>query len=141
MAYADYLTLGKEVFAAKTAHTLPPAQSDCPELEDGIRCRAGKCSFWVTWQGRLTPCGMFPETESNNVFAEVFETVWNRIKNQVAAIRLPGACDGCSAKFACRACGAMVLAESGDFAKVPQYRCRMTQAYPAQWQRVKEEIL
>ena len=29
---------------------------DCGSLEgEGIRCRAGKCSFWVTWDGRLLP--------------------------------------------------------------------------------------
>ena len=39
---------------------------DCLGTEgEGIKCRAGKCSFWVTWQGKLLPCGMV-YTETGN---------------------------------------------------------------------------
>lgn len=141
MAYADYLTLGKEAFAAKTGNNLPPSQSDCPELEEGIRCRAGKCSFWVTWQGKLTPCGMFPVETAPNVFEIPFLTAWEAVKAAAAAIRLPSQCASCSARDICRACAAMVITESGNFREVPQYRCQMMHAYPSQCNRVKEEML
>jgi hypothetical protein len=35
----------------------------------------------------------------------------------------------------------MVITESGDFDTVPAYRCAMMTAYPAQWKRLKEEML
>ena len=48
MAYADYLTLGKDRFLSQEGQL--PALTD-PEANcegDGVRCRAGKCSFWIT---------------------------------------------------------------------------------------------
>ena len=139
MAYGEYLTLGREKFLAQAAPTVP--EDTCTEMTDGIRCRAGRCSFWVTWQGNLTPCGMFPAADAPNVFDTAFEKAWELVKEQTAAIRLPEKCSGCSVKETCRACGAMVVTENGCFDKVPQYRCDMMHAYPAQYERVKEGIL
>ncbi len=141
MAYADYLTLGKERFLAQ--------EGQLPEIfdpeegcgGDGVRCRAGKCSFWITWQGRMIPCGMFPAGGSPNVFEMPFPIAWEQMKQAVADIRLPAQCAACKAKNTCRACAAMVVTESGCFDKVPQYRCDMMRAYKAQWKQLKEEML
>ena len=39
-------------------------QEGCPlEEGEGIRCRAGSTSFWMTWDGRMLPCGMMPRPE------------------------------------------------------------------------------
>ena len=143
MAYADYLTLGAERFAAQEGSVPVPADPEdgCALLEDGVRCRAGKCSFWITWQGNMTPCGMFPTAGSPNVFETSFQTAWEQIKQETAAIRLPAKCAGCAAGEACHACAAMVITESGDFHQAPQYRCDMMYAYKNQWNRVKEEML
>lgn len=138
MAYADLLTLGPEKFLEKAAPKVP---EDGCAIPDGIRCRAGKCSFWVTWQGQMTPCGMFPTEGSPNVFETDFSQAWAQVKEYTASIRLPEKCAGCSVKEDCRACGAMVITESGCFDKAPQYRCEMMYAYPAQYDRVKEKIL
>ena len=143
MAYADYLTLGPERFAAQKESL--PVLSDpddyCSDLGDGVRCRAGRCSFWITWQGNMTPCGMFPTAGSPNVFAMPFADSWEQVKREIAKIRLPGQCAGCGAKDVCHACAAMVITESGCFDKLPRYRCDMIHAYKAQRDRIKEEML
>ena len=36
---------------------------DCEGEGDCTRCRAGKCTGWVTWNGRMMMCGMIPEEE------------------------------------------------------------------------------
>lgn len=143
MAYADYLTLGKERFLAQGAELPVPTNSEdpCGNKGEGIRCRAGKCSFWITWQGNIIPCGMFPSDGSPNVFQMPFQSAWEKTKEATDEIRLPAQCADCSAKESCRACGAMVITESGCFHKVPQYRCEMIHAYKAQWNRIKEEML
>ena len=143
MAYADLLTLGKDRFLAQEASCPIPGDADenCGHLGDGIRCRAGRCSFWVTWQGNVLPCGMFPTHNSPNAFEISFQDVWEQVKKYTEAIRLPSQCADCSAKNTCHACAAMVITESGCFHKVPQYRCDMIHAYKAQWNRVKEEML
>lgn len=141
-AYSQYLLMGKEQFLARGCQISDLSDPDepCTDTGDIMRCRAGRCSFWITWQGYMTPCGMFPTEEKRNVFTEDFVAAWKSVKAQVEKVRLPALCADCSAKSVCRACAAMVLAESGSFEKVPQYRCQMVRAYPAQWQRVKEEI-
>ena len=142
-AYSEYLTRGRERFLAEEGKLPTPTDpaEDCGQLGDGIRCRAGRCSFWITWRGNMTPCGMFPEKDSPNVFAAPFVAVWEQVKEQVKMIRLPAKCTSCAAKDTCHACGAMVIAESGNFREVPQYRCDMIHAYKTQWNRVKEEML
>ena len=143
MAYADYLTLGPDRFLAQNAE-IPVSDcidTQCEQMGEGIRCRAGKCSFWITWQGNILPCGMFSTENSPNVFKMPFLTAWEQVKEETAAIRLPVQCAQCAAKETCHACAAMVVTESGCFHKVPQYRCDMIRAYKNQWNRVKEEML
>ena len=141
MAYADYLTLGKERFLAQEGR-LPEIFEPKEICEgDGVRCRAGKCSFWITWQGKMMPCGMFPEDNVPNVFEMSFLNAWQAVKEGVCNIQLPAQCAACNVKDTCRACAAMVASESGSFDKVPQYRCDMMHAYKAQWKRLKEEVL
>ena len=36
-------------------------ESDCSaDLDEGVGCRAGSTAFWLTWDGRMLPCGMMP---------------------------------------------------------------------------------
>ena len=93
-----------------------------------MRCRAGRCSFWVTWDGRLMPCGMFPADLAPNVFEGDFGALWQQIREQVARIRLPAGCAVCELRSGCKACAAMVLTETGGFSQIPEYRCRMSKA-------------
>lgn len=142
-AYTEYLTLGADRFAT-TEGALPPMEDPddpCTGVGDGIRCRAGRCSFWVTWQGMMLPCGMFPVARSPHVFSVPFTAAWEQVKEYAAAIRLPAACATCEAKEICHACAAMAVTESGCFDQVPRYRCAMMHAYPTQWNRVKEDML
>ena len=141
MAYADYLILGKERFLAQEGQLPEPLEAEGNCEGDGVRCRAGKCSFWITWQGKMTPCGMFPEKNAPNVFEMLFLNVWQAAKESICNIHLPAQCSVCNVKDICRACAAMVVTESGCFDKVPKYRCDMMRACKAQWKRVKEEML
>lgn len=141
MAYADYLTLGKERFLAQEGQLPEPLEAEGNCEGDGVRCRAGKCSFWITWQGKMMPCGMFPEKNAPNVFEMPFLNAWQAAKESICNIHLPAQCSACNVKDICRACAAMVVTESGCFDKVPKYRCDMMRAFKAQWKRVKEEML
>lgn len=115
---------------------------ECMDVEgESIRCRAGKCSFWVTWDGRFLPCGMLPTDNSPDVFEVGFAEAWKQASVFAASIRLPARCKSCDLFDSCKACAAMVLTESGNFHTVPEYRCRMAHEYPAACKRVKAEIL
>lgn len=141
------LLYGEEEFLRSLKNGLPPLPSeteDCPDLTcqgEGIRCRAGKCSFWVTWNGAMTPCGMLPTEDAINVFDVGFPAAWQQVRDAAAAIRLPAQCAGCAARDSCKACAAMVLTESGNYQTVPHYRCQMTRAYPAACNRLAAQII
>jgi MoaA/NifB/PqqE/SkfB family radical SAM enzyme len=149
MARIMSLTHGEEAFVSwvnenKTYALLDEGNEDCPEVEaegDGIRCRAGKCSFWITWEGKMLPCGMFPSEGAPKVFETKFETVWETVRKSAGAVRLPAKCTNCELRKECKACAAMVISESGDFSKVPEYRCTMSKCYHTACVRVKNEIL
>ena len=139
---------GRERFLRDMAEHAPmqipgDVGEDCPELPDqgdGIQCRAGKCSFWVTWQGQLMPCGMFPTKDAPNVFDRGFLPCWEQVRRTVREIRLPRACAACPVKDECRACAAMVYTETGSFDRVPKYRCQMEQAFLPACRRLEREL-
>ena len=120
-----------------------PSEKD-GKIEDAegeqIRCRAGKCSFWVTWDGRVLPCGMLLGEHTLNVFETGFDAAWEQARAEAAAIRLPVKCSTCSLKEKCRACAAMVYTESGNYHEVPEYRCRLAHCYAAACRQVEGEI-
>lgn len=143
-AMAEFLINGKTWFLEQPEDEFVlPGELDesCSETGEGIRCRAGKCSFWITWEGNMMPCGMFPNNGRNNVFETAFDSCWERITEEADGIRLPVKCSGCKLKDSCRACAAMVITESGCFGKVPEYRCQMTQAYPVMRHKLREQLL
>ena len=127
-------------FAELAAASDEECSQDCDGEGEGIHCRAGKCTGWVTWDGKLMACGMIPDDNAPNVFDTGYMDAWNIVTAKTDAIRLPAACRSCDVRDTCKACAAMVYTESGDFHTVPRYRCRMTHAYPGQVLKLAEEI-
>ena len=144
-AKVELLSYGREAFLQR------PEGDDCPlsvstdetctTEGEKIRCRAGKCSFWITWQGKMLPCGMFPGTDECNVFDSGFEASWKKVRETADEIRLPAQCASCNLRDTCRACAAMVVTESGCFDKVPEYRCQMAHNSRAARAKLKNEII
>ena len=85
-------------------------------------------------------CGIMPEKDAVNVFDVGFQQAWEETKRRAALIRLPGKCKICSARDNCKACAAMVYTETGNFHTVPEYRCKMSTAYPEICKKMAEEI-
>ena len=116
------------------------ADDDCGVVEgDHMRCRAGITSFWMTWEGKMIPCGMIPD-KGKDPWEVGFDEAWENAKNIVSDITLPVKCAGCGKKDECRACAAMVYTETGTYDKVPQYRCEMTKNYPEACKKVLKEL-
>lgn len=98
----------------------PPA--DCEEGEL-IPCRAGKCAFWLTWDGRMLPCGMMTAPEAD-VKSLGFSEAWRQTVSAAAEIRLPAKCASCDYRCVCSVCAAKCLCETGSFTEAPDYICR-----------------
>ena len=147
-ARIDLLSNGEERYLHHMEHDAPLGLSgdigeDCsvlPAEGEGVRCRAGRCTFWVTWEGKMMPCGMFPSSGAPNVFELGFDETWKRVHECIRDIRLPRRCAGCKIKDQCRSCAAMVFTETGTFDEVPRYRCDMAQAYLPACRRLEQEL-
>ena len=103
----------------------PGLDAGCTDPVDGkIRCRAGTASFWITWDGWLTPCGLMTEPRVDLKQKE-FPAAWKELTELTEKVRLSGTCDKCPNLNICHPCAAMALAETGSFSGIPVYLCRM----------------
>ncbi len=107
--------------------SVPPLglEEDCIDLEDGyLHCRAGKCSFWATWDGFMTPCGMMIHPKID-MYEQSFRDCWEELKTICHNMTLSGICEACENRKICHSCAAMAQTETGTFTGVPTYLCEM----------------
>ncbi len=127
----DRLRFTPEEFAARAESMIRLTgieREGCPtETGEGVLCRAGTSSFWMTWDGKMTPCGMMTNPVAYPL--EVgFDAAWEQLRQQTAAIRTPGKCTGCSYRELCGVCAAVCVTETGSFDGVPEYLCARAEA-------------
>lgn len=107
---------------------------DVPTVEtadatERIRCRAGTCAFWISWDGKITPCGMMTEPVAD-VTEIGFSEAWKRIHTATDGIMMAPKCTNCDKRFACTVCAASTYCETGSYGKdEPKYMCEMTGEY------------
>lgn len=92
-----------------------------------MHCRAGRCSFWLDWQGNIGNCGMYSSVKvplKGRSFAEA----WKQVVEETEQVRYSPVCTNCPNFRLCHACIAMVYNECGDINGRPEYLCRMNQA-------------
>lgn len=90
-------------------------------------CQAGRGAYWITWDGKMRPCGLMTEPEAD-LEEEGFWGAWQKIHGQMGNIRLPEECANCKDRGFCRVCAAMCQAETGGFERKPEYVCKMAEA-------------
>lgn len=93
------------------------------DVDEGVRCRAGSSSFWITWDGRMLPCGMMKEPVAYPLQTG-FKDAWKQIIEETKKIRIPKECTTCVKRDVCNICAAVCAAETGTFAGVPRYMCQ-----------------
>jgi radical SAM protein with 4Fe4S-binding SPASM domain len=114
----------------------PGLEEGCYDPVDGrIRCRAGSASFWITWDGLLTACGMMPEPKVD-LTGKAFPDAWRELTQAAAQMRLSGVCARCENRELCHPCAAMAAAETGSTEGVPQYLCHVAK----ELRRMADEI-
>lgn len=125
----DQLRFSEEEFMlrAQSMERLVLEEKDgCPvEVGEGITCRAGSTSFWVTWDGKMLPCGMMT-TPVVYPLEVGFAEAWKQLREKTAQIRMPAACQSCDHKEVCGVCAAICYTESGSYDGVPVYMCEQT---------------
>lgn len=104
------------------ANTLPGEAK-----QEEIKCRAGKSSFTINWQGKMRPCVMLNNPEID-VFQIGFQTAWEYTVKETNKIRLSAKCSECTLRNVCQTCAACALLESGEYDGIPEYMCEYTKA-------------
>jgi radical SAM protein with 4Fe4S-binding SPASM domain len=126
----DTLRFSPEVFDARALEMKNRAcieREDCAmDLDEGVSCRAGSTSFWITWDGRMLPCGMMPGPEVRPLETG-FRDAWQELRRRTKELRMPVKCTGCKNRKMCPVCAAVCVTETGAFDQVPEYVCRMTE--------------
>lgn len=126
----DMLRLKPEDFEkrAKAYHALCAVEErECSADPDvGVGCRAGSTAFWMTWDGRMLPCGMMPGPETYPLETG-FDAAWQELRRRTAQIKNPSKCSVCKYRDVCSVCAAVCVCETGEFDRVPEYVCRMTE--------------
>ena len=114
-------------------------QEGCPlEEGEGVRCRAGGTSFWMTWDGKMLPCGMMTAPVAYPL--EIgFDAAWDQIRAETKKIKTPGKCVNCDYKEICGACAAVYFTETGSFDKVPDYVCERAVSIIEETRKAYEE--
>ena len=122
----EELKMGKEDFLGSCDKFLNTLEESINENNDeGLRCRAGNSSYWITWDGKMTPCGMM-YSPCEYPFKYGFKNSWENIKTKVSNITLSKKCNSCEKRSVCKICAASALTETGSFDKTPQYICDVT---------------
>ncbi len=134
MVENDRLRYTAEQFAARAdavkqgVFVADPEKECMDQPDEHISCRAGRSSFWMTWDGKMAPCGMMtqPQVDVRNVG---FSSAWAEIRRASEELYLPPKCAACPARVICPVCVAACFAETGSYHTAPPYLCETTAAY------------
>lgn len=90
-----------------------------------ITCLAAKSMYWVTWDGKMLPCGSFSNPYTLP-FEEGFKQAWDRLPFLFEDILPPQECIKCEyADGKCSNCPAILQTESGSFDKISKFICEI----------------
>lgn len=113
---------------AETLEQIQTSKTESTEIGEHIPCRAGLAAFWITYEGKMIPCGMMT-TPCASVIEKGVSEAWKEINSASKEITLPPECKSCPYKLICESCAASCYAETGAFNIKPEYICRKTHEY------------
>lgn len=132
MAHFERLTMTDERFQKRVEavrkcvhdHTQRTLASE----KEPSSCMAGRGAFWVSWDGKMLPCGMLPE-DSVDLLTKRFADAWDHTCRNMDRVFLPNECGECQYRPICPMCAALTQNLNGDYAAVPRQMCRYIQSY------------
>lgn len=145
MFRCDKEKFSKEIFSLRAKGYAHGCDVPYDEDEDSMRseserifCRAGVSSYWLTYDGRLLPCGMM-EKPFIDLQETTFAEAWQSLKEETEKIYLPSKCTACKKRPYCEVCAAVCYGESLRYDAVPEYMCRKTDAFLKRMKEFYEE--
>ena len=100
------------------------------------KCTAGRGSFWITWDGKMVPCGMLSNGVS--VLELGFPKAWLSTKEKIKRYLLPRECMDCQHRAICPSCVAVSTDQDGNVGVLKPQLCDQTKAYVADFLAIGE---
>ena len=121
--------MGDELFSRYRKLTLEKVYLENREDAElrGMKCRAGKSSFTVNWQGQMRSCVVLDQP-SISLEETTFAEAWEQVVRGTEKLRMALTCAKCRFRDVCDSCVAAAIAETGSADGVPEYLCKYTEA-------------
>ncbi len=116
---------------------LAPLNQPLRNKAAGYSCAAGKNGFWLTWQGELLMCGMYPE-HGVSLKEYPFAEAWNMIRAAHKKVEICQECEECEYLNMCISCFASSYTETGSTVKPAPYLCARTKEIVRLWREIAE---
>ena len=121
--------IGDEKFPQYIDQSLERVESFIRDQSEGrMGCLAANASFTVNWQGEIRPCVTLSEP-SFSVFEHGFVNAWNMMREACSDWHINEKCVTCKLRPLCKVCVSSNISETGKMDGVPEYLCRMTEAF------------
>lgn len=89
-------------------------------------CTAGRSAYWITSEGKMTPCGLMEEPYTLPVKVG-FSEAWNELKYKYTSLSYLSECSNCNLQEYCMACPARLKNETGCYDKCSSYLRELAQ--------------
>ena len=134
-AYRDFLStqLSKSSSSDNIDDTWGANQSEF------MRCRAGRSNFWISWEGKMTACGMLDFPVAVNPFDQPFRDCWQELTDCVRTTPVLSGCAGCDKREVCNPCVATIYGETGTTDQKAPYMCRLAETILGNMKKELEE--
>lgn len=131
-AYFDKLTLTEDKLALRKEFIRLCLKDQSAEMEPEectiSSCMAGRGAFWISWDGKMYPCGMLPAF-ARDIRQESFADAWRNTHLAAQDMRVPAQCTVCAYQKICPTCAAVSMSVTGATDGLPEELCRRTKAY------------
>lgn len=128
----DKMTLDADTFMRRVNNVKASVNRELKyEIQDeskASQCMAGKSSFWISWDGKMLPCGML-YLHTQDVRTIGFSAAWKNTVDECEKIFLPKECTFCKYRPICSSCAAIFECSSGSSDKLDDNICIKTRTY------------
>lgn len=125
--------------ADKYAENLAKAEPAPGKAESAFDCSAGSSDFWITWDGRMLPCGALEEPALYPLETG-FANAWKELGRQCGNIPVCLECRNCEIRGYCLTCPAKLKFETGYYDRPAEYLCQLAQLTKNGYQVTNKEV-
>ncbi len=112
----------------KLAQEISSIEPDRERSQSAFSCNAGSSNFWITWDGRMVPCGAMEEPVAYPLKTG-FLNAWHSLNEGCGNIPVCKECRKCKVAEHCTVCPAKLKGETGRYDQPAEYLCKVAQLF------------